>query len=180
MPTLASDITVDLGWRWLESLGIGNVVDKGNLKVTSRFADGESDGKANREFYDRRTLLATANETLDLQALSRTQFADTHNVNLRKVKLLLVRNLSTDYDIVVGNSGSNAFNQPFNDLDAGAQIVQKGGNGLYLNVAPGEGWFVEPLRKDLKIENLGAGPAQYDIFILGVAALSPSSSSSGA
>lgn len=133
------------------------------------FGNGTAAGQADRVWSDRRTLAASASESLDLAGSLSDALGAA--VTFAKVRALLIEaSTGNTNNVVVGGAASNAFVNWVSD--ATDKVVIKPG-GLLLLVAPDTGGYgVTAATGDLlQVANSGAGTGvTYDIAILGTSA----------
>jgi hypothetical protein len=132
-------------------------------------ANGTGANQADRLFADRRTLAASASESLDLAGSLVDNLGAT--ITFARVRALLVEASSANTNnVVVGGAASNAFASMFGD--ATDKFVVRPG-GLVLLVAPGAtGYAVTAGTGDLlQVANSGGTTGvTYDITIIGASA----------
>ncbi|GIH91938.1 hypothetical protein ACFFMN_33970 [Planobispora siamensis] len=132
------------------------------------FSDGAGLNQANRIWSDERTLVASANEDLDLAGVLTDPFGAT--VTFARIKALIVAaSLANANNVVVGGGASN----PFINWASGttpAVIVRPGGL-LALFAPDATGYVVTGGTGDLlRVANSGAGtPVTYQIVLIGAA-----------
>jgi hypothetical protein len=134
-----------------------------------KFTNGTGANQIDRVFSDRRTLAASASESLDLAGTLVDALGAT--VTFARVRALRIKaDAANTNNVVVGGAASNAFASLFGD--ATDKIVVRPG-GLVLVVAPDTtGYVVTAGTGDLlQVANSGAGTGvTYDITILGASA----------
>lgn len=125
---------------------------------------GTGSGQDDTIYSAVRTLTASSNETLDLNALvdgvGRTR-------NFAKVKaLLIMASTANTNNVVVGNAASAQFKGPISVATATVTLPP---GGVYFIAAPVSGWSSADASFDqLKIANSGAGTSvTYTIQIIG-------------
>ncbi|MFG1247620.1 hypothetical protein [Xanthobacter flavus] len=136
-----------------------------NVGLSTAFADGLTDFKADRLWCDERTLSASSADSLDL-AGGLTDSAGAA-ITFAKVRAIVVKAaLANSADIVVGGAASNTFTGPFGG--ATHTVAVRPGGTLVL-CAPKTGWPVTASTGDiLKILNgSGSAAATYQVAILG-------------
>lgn len=151
---------------------LSNTADFANATQTiaetfsQAFTVGTGADQVDNFFSDQRTLAGSANETLDLQAL--TNALGVACV-FTKVKALWLEVVSTNADstITVGASGANAFNAPFGGDDTFAITIRPAGLALFI-CNDSTGYAVSGTAKDLKIVNNSASSLTYNILIAAV------------
>ncbi|WP_242890267.1 hypothetical protein [Actinomadura litoris] len=132
-------------------------------------ANGTGANQADRLFADRRTLAASASESLDLAG----SLVDTlgATITFARVRALLVEASSGNTNnVVVGGAASNAFASMFGD--ATDKLVVRPGGAILL-LAPGAtGYAVTATTGDLlQVANSGGTTSvTYDITIIGASA----------
>lgn len=163
--------TVDLSVAGLYTKALDLQLASAN--VASRFgvalADGTGAGEANRIFADRRTLAASASESLDLAGTLLDAFGDT--LTLTRVKaLIVVAAAANTNNVVIGGAVSNAWVGPFGAAAHTAQ-VRPGGMAVFA-CTDATGWAVTAGTGDLlQMANSGAGSAvTYDVIVVGTSA----------
>jgi hypothetical protein len=133
------------------------------------FAHGTAANQADRAWSDRRTLAASASESLDLAASLTDVFGAT--ITFARIRALLIEAASTNSNnVVVGGAASNAFVNWVSD--ATDKLVVRPG-GAFLLVAPDTtGYAVTATTGDLRqVANSGAGSSvTFDITIVGASA----------
>lgn len=127
---------------------------------------GTGTGQADLLFDDTRTIAASSNETLDLNALT-----DMLGVtaNFVKVKALIVKaSAGNTNDVVVGAAASNPFVGPMGGTTP-THTLKPGGVMVWYNPA---GWSSANGASDqLKIANSSSGSSvAYDLYIVGTSA----------
>lgn len=164
--TLSLDVQARLAWVFLDGLDLSTVQDDSALEFKLSLSDGTGANEADKIWHDRRTLSASASETLDLSALTHTLFGSTVTIDLAKVKCLFIKNRATSPgdELVIGGAASNAFEVPFGNVAGG--VVAVGPNSPLLLANLTDGWTVGS-DVNLKIANTGSGDITYDIVIVG-------------
>jgi hypothetical protein len=136
-----------------------------NLSVQEQFTPGTGNNQLDKIFHDVRTLLAAADESLDLAGSLVDSFGGT--ITFAKIKVLLIRNLSTTQTLTIGN-GANPF---LTWVGAAAHTVTIPPKGIFLLVAPLAGFTVTANTGDiLKIANSATNPCDYQIVLAGTSA----------
>jgi hypothetical protein len=139
-----------------------------NIPRRISFADGTSAGKADKFFGDTRTILASANDDIDLAGALADEFGAV--LTFVKIKAIAVfANPANVNDVKVLPGATNPFNGPFSGTTP-AIAVPPGGWALL--TAPVNGWPVTAATGDiLRISNGGAGTSVvYDIVLIGTSA----------
>ncbi|MCX5658581.1 MAG: hypothetical protein NTW19_02530 [Planctomycetota bacterium] len=126
--------------------------------------DGVADGQANQQWHARRTLAASATESLDLSGSLRDAFGDA--VAFARVKAILLRNDSATGTLTLGG-GSNAFVGWFGS--AGETITLRPGGFLLIACADAAGYAVTNASADLLRlhNNDSANPLTYELVLVG-------------
>jgi hypothetical protein len=139
------------------------------LRQVIELADGTGANQANQVFSDRRTLAASATDSLDLAGGLVDAFGAT--LTMARVKALYVAAASTNANTIrIGGAATNAWATWVDAADN--EIVLRPG-GMFLLAAPdATGYPVTAATGDLlEIVNGGAGtPVTYDIVIIGASA----------
>lgn len=127
--------------------------------LSKRLTNGTTANKAEKAFYDQRTLASSANETLDLTALTDRQGAA---LAFTKLKWIIIRfTAAAGSKLTIGNAASDAFQA---GLSSGAT---KDVAELYIDVNATDGFTVDSSHKNLKIANSGSASVTYDIILIG-------------
>lgn len=137
------------------------------LDYSKSLANGTGASQADKVFSDRRTLAASANETLDLTNLQDPLGAA---LTFAKVKaIMIVAALTNANDVVIGAAAANPFLGP---LGGTGPIATLKPGGIYFVANPVNGWAVTDSSNDnLKIANSAGGSGvDYDIVIIGTSA----------
>jgi len=140
-----------------------------DLAAIVQLASGIGANQADTVFSDKRTLAASANETLDLSGGGLKDDLGAP-ANFAKVKaILIVASKNNINNVVIGAAAANPFLGP---LGGTAPTITLPPGGFVLLAAPINGWSsAEAAADQLKIENSGAGtPVDYDIHALGTSA----------
>ncbi len=167
--SLSVDLKASMAWLLSESLDLSTVNDNATLEYSESIVDGTDADKADLLWHDERTVLAAANDDLDLTSLTNTIFGSTVTINFVKVRaILLVNTSTTSGDVLnVGGSGAgSAFATPFaGDADAKVQV---GADSALLLANKKDGWAVTAGTGDiLRVNNPGANDVTYRIAIIG-------------
>lgn len=142
-----------------------NVKDEARRNLTKSYTDGTGSGKAQLCYHEKRSLLTTTDETLDLTALDGT--FGTYAFSEVKAILIEVETASTGYRLEVGAAAENQWagaNQPIKDP---SDIIRVGASGRWLHEAAVDGFAVDATHKNLKISNPSGGTVAYRIIVLG-------------
>lgn len=166
--TLEAAISLDLAWLDTEAVGGAQQTDAGSRLFTHLFQHGAGAYQANKKYQDRRTLAASASETLDFTALTQEYLdATSSSYSFSAIKALVIRNRGTQ----TSQKLSISTVAPTNPLD---QIIQSGTlrvfyDDIWLVTNRITGWPVSGSAKELEFANLdGANALTYDILVLGV------------
>lgn len=140
------------------------------LSVKRRISlpDGIAAGKADKVFGDQRTILASANDDLDLAGGLTDEFGGV--INFAKVKAIIVAAAASNVnDVKLGGAAANQFVGPFG---AAAHTASVPPGGVLVLTAPAAGWAVTAATGDLlRVANSGAGSSvTYDIILIGTSA----------
>lgn len=133
------------------------------------FANGTGANQADRVWSDRRTLAASASESLDLAATLTDPFGAT--LTLARVKVLLIEAAAANTNnVVIGGAASNAFTSLFGD--ATDKLVIRPGGFLLLAAPDATAYAVTAGTGDLlQVANSGAGSSvTYDVTVIGASA----------
>lgn len=168
MTTLTTDISFQMSTKFYSPLDLQTGSAPGLIKKIYSFADGAGVNAANRAFFDRRTLSASATESLDLAGSLVDAFGST--ITWARVKVLAVTAASANTNnVIVGGTGSNGFINWVSD--ATDAIVVRPGGMFVLVATDATGYAVTAATGDLlKIANSSSGTSvTYDIAIIGAA-----------
>lgn len=158
-----AEVVVKVGWKW-KSDG-GNPVDNDSVSREKQLSNGHETYQAEAEWHDKdATLLSGNTRTLDLTALTRTWFQDTHTTTFVRVKALVISVAeSSSGEMLVGGAASNEWHEPFGA--AGDKLRVPLGSPMCLSCLHC-GWIVDNSRKNLKLAASG-GDLTYSIAIVG-------------
>lgn len=150
----------------LSALDARNATDPVQFDWTQLFGNGTGANQASQQFYDSRTLVASATENLDLAGSLTNAFGAT--ITFTKIKAIAVKAAAGNTnDVQVSRGSSNGF---VGFLAASDGLVVRPG-GVFLLTAPdANGIAVTAGTGDiLTITNsAGSTPVTYEIWILGV------------
>jgi len=158
-----------IGFRAIQTLGTPEnrtgTVGPHLFEKTYTFTNGTAAGEADLCWSDRRTVAASATDTIDLSGGGLKSLGSS--VNFAKVTGVIIRNRSTTAgDILhVGPALSNPFLGPWVDA-SDMNVIGPEGVAVFQNDT---GWTVTGGSADTIqiVETGGAGSVKYDIFILG-------------
>jgi len=167
--TLTTRILTSMAATASNALDLSTSANQLALNIPITLTTGTTTGKADIIFQDRRTLSASASETLDLAGGSLTgPLGDA--LTFVKIKAIIVSALAANTnDVVIGGIGSNAFVGPFG---ATTHTIAVPPGSVTTLTNPGVGWTVTAATGDLlKVLNGGSGTSvTYDIVIVGTSA----------
>lgn len=132
-------------------------------------ADGTGAGQADRVFFDRRTLAASATEDLDLAGV----LLDTYGaaITFARIKTLLIAaDVGNTNNVIVGNAATNGF---ISWVGAATHTVTvRPGGVLLLAASDTTAYSVTATTADLlHVANSGAGTSvTYDVVLIGASA----------
>lgn len=139
------------------------LTDPIRMLLNATLADGTGAGKANKVFYDERTLATGATEDLDLTGVLTDSFGTT--LTFAKVRLIVIKAAAANTTILTVGNGTTPFvflgtGTHTTVLDAGdALMLYKGGvNGIPVTATTGD---------ILKVANAAGASATYQILIVG-------------
>ena len=144
---------------------IASVEAKFNKRREVELRTGVGPGQANLVFSDRRTIVASGTDDLDLAGGLQDPFGAP--LNFAKIKAILVVAAGDNVnDVLIGGAAANGFNGPF---QAGTHKQAIAPGGVLMISAPKDGWPVTAATGDLlRLANSGAGSAvTYDIVLIG-------------
>lgn len=147
---------------------LGTAITTTSKTYGTTFADGTGAGKANLIWWAERTLLASANEDLDLAGVLVDPFGQA--LTFTTIKALAVSAKATNVNnVVLGGAAANALAGLFGATTHKA-IVRPGATLVWIaGAADATGYAVVADTGDqLRVANSGAGTSVvYDIVILG-------------
>lgn len=148
------DPTVTLNQTWIET-----------------WANGSGSGQAQQMWFDERTLLTTATEELDLQALAAGPFG---TVNFSKVKGIIIRvtTATAGYRLLIGGAVANQFAGAAQMLQDATDKIKIGAGSQFFMSNFVDGFTVDGTHKDIKIDNPSGGSVTYQIIIWGTGTVS--------
>jgi hypothetical protein len=145
------------------ALDLRTLPDRIDKTYTQNYTAGTGANQSQIQWADSRSLLTTANETLDLRALTNDAFGTYTFAKLREL-IIAVTTLTPGYRLLVGGAASNAFSAFAADP---SDIVYVPAGGIFRISSPVDGFTVDATHKDLKIENPSGGTCAFDIIIIG-------------
>ncbi len=139
------------------------LTDPIQMLLNATLADGTGAGKANKVFYDERTLTTGATEDLDLAAALTDGFGAT--ITMTKVRLIAIKAAAANTTALTVGNGTN----PFIFLGAAAHTVILDANDAFILYKPGtNGIAVTAGTGDiLKVANGSGASATYQVLIVG-------------
>lgn len=168
MTTLISKIQSSISFTLDRTAEIGKSSDSFDGYGAKVLANGTGQDQADQVFRDRRTIVASGNENLDLNAL--TDPVTGAAINFAKIKAILIRAAAANTNnVVVGAAASNPFLGPLGGT--APTLTLKPGDSVLL-AAPKDGWSSANGASDqLKVANSGSGTAvDYEIVLIGTSA----------
>lgn len=166
MDTLSSTMKVSFGMSTAAALEMGGsqAFSPESISVTNKLTFGTDDSEGNEAFADKRSLIASAGESLNVfdGALVNT---DGGVLSLTSIRQLFIKNHRTDGSIYLGTGAATA--NEWNGPQAAAGTLEiPAGQTLPLHKA--EGWAVDGTHKLVHVRNSAGAPADYTIFIVGL------------
>lgn len=154
------DIAMTIFSSYTKSLDLSTPEDVISLARNTQFTDGTGSGKANRHWSDSRSLNASAQEVLDLEALT-DAFGQT--LTFTKIKFIYIKNTSTTAaQIAIG--GAEVPLLFFIDITDKLLLYP---DGDFRYTFPTTGLTVSSANQ-LKIEEVsGNAAAIYEIILIG-------------
>lgn len=138
-------------------------------KFTVNLANGAGAGQADRVWADRRTLAASASESLDLAGTLLDAFGDA--ATFVRVKAIIVRAADANTNnVTVGGASTNAFVGPFGA--ATHTVSVRPGGMVAFACRDATGWPVTAGTGDLlQLANSAGGTTvEYEIIVIGCSA----------
>jgi hypothetical protein len=169
--TLSLEIKASVNWLFEETLDLSTLTDSSKLEYSQALADGTGSNQADKIWHDTRTLAASANDDLDLTALTQTVHGSTVTISFARLKAIFIYNTATTAgeDLVLDSSVTGGILTPFNGSSASKLEVAAASPLLLAN--QGEGWAVTASTADiLRITNDGVGSIDYKIVLVGTSA----------
>lgn len=163
--TQSASISVSVSIDQAVAGDLSNARNNINLSPALRLLDGAGLGQASKAFSDKRTLAASANDSLDLAGVLVDAFGAI--ITFTKIKGIVIAAAATNTDTISVGGGSNPFASFFGD--ATDELVIRPG-GLFLLTAPdAAGYTVTAATGDLLAiaNNSASGAAEYDIILIG-------------
>lgn len=164
--TVKADITSTL----TKSLDLSTPTDRVPIAESDAFTNGTGAGKVAKHWSDSRSFGTGGSEQIDLQDLT-DAFGD--DLTFDKVRVLYVKNNSTEESLYVGAPSLNFFDALFGAASDKIIIPPGGFILLSCGTSDASGWDVPTLPDvDSQIEigeetAVGTLGVQYDIFIAG-------------
>lgn len=163
---LTSRVSVQVDATLVADATIGSVQQNIGYRVANAMLDGAGLNQANQVYSGRRTLAASANESLDLSGGLTNAFGTT--LTFTKVKaLVIVAATGNTNDVIVGGAASNGF---ISWVGAADDTVKVKPGGMFVISAPtAAGLPVTAATADLlKVANSAGGSSvTYDIIVIG-------------
>lgn len=169
--TLSSLVSVNVQGAQSTALDLGNAAFTLQKTYSTSYANGTAAGQADKLFSDTRTLVASANEDLDLNGVLADALGVT--LSLARVRAIMIAAAAGNTNnVVVGGAASNGFVSPFGGATHQVNVRPGGFLVLATGLADATGYVVTAATGDLlRITNGGAGtPVTYDIVVLGASA----------
>ena len=169
---LSSELKASIGWMNIQPLPLTNVTDSSSLAYDQSLTTGTAAGEADQIWGYSETLGAGVTRNIVLSALNETVFGSNVQLNMKKIKAILLLNLSTTSGDVLKltPNASNPFELPFNGQSSPAGNVI-GANSALLLSSIVDGWATVTGTSDaLALINPGSNPIPYQIAILGTSA----------
>lgn len=167
---LSTKLTASI--RAAQSIQLDLTAGKADLAAAAAIdlADGTGAGQADRMFTDRRTIVASGTDDLDLAGVLLDAFGAV--VTFARIKgLLISAAIGNTNNVVVGGAGAGT--QFATWLGAATEkVVVRPGGFLMLGARDATSYVVTPGTGDvLRVANSGAGtPVTYDVVLIGASA----------
>lgn len=161
---IAGSIKCQVNHTYNNVLDLSTVADTLAKVYTDAFTDGTGANKAQIVFHDKRSLLTTTTEEIDLAGVLVNAFGVA---TFTKVKAILinVNTVTAGYRLMIGGAAANAFETW---VGAAGDIIKIGAGGFLALSSPVDGYVVTGGTADLlKIDNPSGGTVEYDIWIIG-------------
>lgn len=181
-----AEITGILGWRW-----DSGALDDSRLDYKRQLLEGYETNQAEAVWHSENRVLADgAEETFDLTALTRTVLGNTITTTFETVKAVLIVNLTTGGELLVGDALVNEWTSPFGregdrvrvPADSALLLTNRRagwdvGGGAYASSSSSSSSGEWSQNKNLRIAASGSEIA-YSIAIVGTITPAPTPSSS--
>ncbi len=167
---LSAKVILQLVARHDNALDLAAAIADLNHTKTFAFANGTGANQADRIFHDNRTLAAAGTENHDLAGGLPDPLTNAAITFGRIRALIVYGDPANTHNVVLGNSGANAWLGPFGAA-AHTAHVQPGGQAVF--VTPGTtAWPVTAGTGDiLTVTNSGGvSLVRYDMILLGASA----------
>lgn len=165
--TLKADITAKVSYTLSKTLNDRNPEENRVIEKVLNILDGTAALQAQQVFSDKRTLAASANETLDLNGTAlKNVFGDNFSIT-KLLALLIIADAANVNDVQFGPNSSNGLVTPFG---ATADRLKVKPNGFAMLVAPDATGFVVTAGTGdlLYVANGGAGSSvTYTVIAIG-------------
>jgi hypothetical protein len=168
MSTLTANTSALISWALTETTGAAGQADTGAREWSHIFEDGSGDYQANLKYTARRTLAASATETIDFTALTQGYLDATGaSFSFAAIKLFLLVNRGTAASNII-TIDTNGLADPLDEIvTAGSIRLHYDGTWLVSNKRVG--WAVTSSAKNLRFTNIdGSNAVTYDILAIGV------------
>lgn len=149
--------------QWVDDTTYGDVTRKSTFSQTFSVADGNGSNQANAFWSDALSLNGTSNTTLDLRALTLSEFGGSGNVSLSSVRMVLVRNNSANHSLTLSAGDSDGWT----NFQGGANLTVPA-LGTLFHHAPVAGISTTASNKTLKVTNNGNASIGVDVLLVGV------------
>lgn len=167
MPSLQARINLALAAELINVVDIGEVKYPVSYGANYSLSDGLGADQARYLFTDTRTLVASANENIDLAGVLTDVFGNL--LTFDKIKALIIKaDAANVNDVLVGGAATAQASAFFGDV---TDVVKVKPGGMMALIAPdATGYDITATTADLlKIANSGAGTSvSYTIIIIGV------------
>ena len=168
---LNGSITVATNIRYTPATlpDLSSPADRLARTLATTLADGSGAGQANRLWHDQRIVNASTNDDLDLAGGSLVDVFG-QALTFARIKAMVFQHKAGANVLTIGNGGTNAFNTPFNGVDAGAVTLRP--TGIIAMVAPdATGYVVTAGTGDiLRVANGAGSSVTFDVYLIGATA----------
>lgn len=164
--SLNTTLKVSLQATLRKSLDLATAQDPLNFTQTLTLTNGTGANQADQSWHDQRSLASSAYEELDVNGVLADAFGDT--LTLARVKVLYVRNLSSDDALLIGGAAANALGL-FSDNSDKLKLPP---GGILLITAPDATGIAVGSNDKLRLEHSGqtSTSLDYEIVIIGASA----------
>lgn len=150
---------------WVDDTTYGDATRQATYTQTFSLTDGNGTNQSNAFWTNTLSISGSANTTLDLRALTLSEFGATTTVGLSNVRMLLVRNNSANHSLTLAAGDTSGWSN-----FQGGQSLTVPASGVMFQTAPVGGINTTASSKTMKITNNGNTTIGVDVLLVGVQA----------